>query len=95
MEGNINHGGKGNFMWDGTSSSASWSQLIAASVSQITERNLPEHIFSTVLCSMLSLYGAQLPLAVIKAKSLVELKKKKKKDLGGFVSKDNICSCMH
>jgi len=44
---------------------------------------------------MLSIYGAQLPLAVIKAKSLVELEKKKKKDLGGFVSKDNICSCMH
>lgn len=28
---------------------------------------------------MLSIYGAQLPLAVIKAKSLVELEKKKEK----------------
>lgn len=67
---------------------------MAASVFQIIEQNLPEHIFNIILCSMLSTYGAQLPLAVIRAKSLVELGKKKKKDLGSFVSKDNICSCM-
>lgn len=51
---------------------------MAASVFQIIEQNLPEHIFNIILCSMLSTYGAQLPLAVIRAKSLVELGRKKK-----------------
>lgn len=46
---------------------------------QFIEQNLPEDVFNTISHSIFSVYGIQLSWTVIKAKSLVELKKGFKK----------------